>query len=282
MLETGRRAVLGGAAMLLGLAVGACATMPAGDALVSQRHVAVQTAEGSAHALLVLPAHGGRHPAVILWPDLTGLRPTFADMGHRLAQAGYVVLVPNAFYRSVELDGSAATAQPRLSFGETMKRGAPWRAAASDEAVVADAGAYVAFLDTLPQVDPASRVSMVGFDIGGAHAFVAARAMPDRIGAVAAIHPLAIATSRDTSPHLYVDQSKARYLVEIARPDDEREPGDKEDLRQAFARAGLEARVTVVDAPHGFMVPDDQGFDAATSERVWNELLAFLSGPNRE
>lgn len=277
MLKIGRKAFAATCAAVLGLAAASCATVPEEpQAPPVQRNVTIVAAEGQADALLFTPSGEGAWSAVLLWPDLSGLRPTYADLGRRLAAEGYVVLVPNAFYRSVKLDGSAETAQPILPFGELFRRGAPWRAAASDEAVIADTRRMVAFLDALPQVDKNVRMGTLGFNIGGAHAFIAARAIPGRFGAVAALHPMAIATSRDTSPHLYVDQSEAAYLIEIAKPDDDREPGDKGDLRAAFAAAGLSAKIEIVSAPGGFMVADDPGYDEAAAARVWAKMLNHL------
>ena len=263
-------------ALLAAAALAACATVPASPASPFTQAVEVRTGDGVAGAILATPADGASHPAVILWPDLSGLRPAYADLATEIAEAGYVVLVPNAFYRSVALDGFAATEQPRLPFGETMQRGAPWRAAATDAAIISDTRAFVAYLDSLPAVDAEAGVGTVGIDIGGAHAFVAARAMPDRVKAVAAIHPLAIATSRDTSPHLIVNQSKAGYLIEIARADDEREPGDKDDLRTAFAEAGLAGQIDIVDAPHGYYVADDPSYDESAANAAREAITAFL------
>jgi carboxymethylenebutenolidase len=258
------------------LAAASCATVPSQQTSAAERSVSIATADGSADAMLFAPAGAGPWPAVVLWPDLSGLRPAFAEIGRKLAGEGFVVLAPNSFYRSVKLDGSAATAQSAAEFGEVMRRGAPWRASASDPAIIADTKAYVAFLDAFPQVDKAAKIGVLGYDIGGAHAFIAARALPDRIGAVVAIHPLAIATARDTSPHLVVGQSKAAYLVEIAQPDDDREPGDKDDLRKAFADAGLLATIEAVPAGHGFGVSDQPGYDAATEARVWGHVVELL------
>ena len=263
-------------ALISSAALAGCTTVPAAPSLPAQSVVSVPSEQGSAGALMLMPRASGRYPAVILWPDITGLRPSFAQLARTIADAGYVVLVPNEFYRSVTLDGSEATAQPRLSFGEAMQRATPWRAAAGDEAVLADTKAFVAYLDTLPQVDTAAGVGSVGADIGGAHAFISARALPDRIKAVAAIHPLSVATTRDTSPHLFVSQSKARYLVEIAAADDAREPEDKGDLAHAFSTAGLQGEVLVIGAGHGYLVPDDPAFDAASAEATSERIIALL------
>jgi carboxymethylenebutenolidase len=271
-----RRAFIAGCAGLLALAAGGCATLPAGGDAAAMRSVAIETADGSADALLFTPLGEGPWPAVLLFADVSGLRPAYADIGRRLADEGYVVLAPNAFYRSVKLDGSAATAAPVLEASETFARGQEWRAAATDEAVIADTRAYVAYLDALPQVDAGAKAGALGYDIGGAHAMIAARAAPDRIAAVATAHPLAIATARETSPHLFLDQSRASYLIEIAAPDDEREPGDKDDLRAAFASAGLPASIKVVPAAHGYAVSDQAGYDAGAEASFWRAMLALF------
>ena len=222
-----------------------------------------------------MPAGTGPWPAVLLFADVAGLRPAYAEIGRDLSDEGYVVLAPNAFYRSIKLDGSAANAAPVLPSADNFARGQEWRAAATDEAVIADTNTYLAYLDSLPQVDASAKAGALGYDIGGAHAFIAARAMPDRIAAVATAHPLAIATPRDISPHLFVDQSKAAYLIEIAQPDDEREPGDKDDLRSAFTSAGLPAEITVVPAAHGYAVSDQAGYDAA-AEAAFRDKMRTL------
>ncbi|WP_343808846.1 dienelactone hydrolase family protein [Alteraurantiacibacter aestuarii] len=248
----------------------------AGQAAPTVQSVSIAMADGTAGALLFTPAGTGPWPAVLLFGDASGLRPAFADIGRELAARGYVVLVPNEFYRSVALDGSAATAAPALPASETFQRGQQWRALATDDAVMADSRAYIAWLDSQASVDHAARAGAVGYDIGAAHAFLAARALPARIGVVAAAHPSAIATTRDNSPHLFVAQSQAAYLVQLAAPDDEREPEDKTDLRNAFSAAGLDATVSVVPAAHGFAVADQAGYDAAASHAFLEETAGLL------
>ncbi|WP_305096771.1 dienelactone hydrolase family protein [Croceibacterium aestuarii] len=254
---------------MFGMMVAACATVPAGSAAAGERHVTVTTAEGAADALLFTPAKG-RAPGVILFSDLGGLRPAIADLGRKLAGDGYVVLVPNAFYRSVALDGTAAST---LDYPTRSKQ---WRGAATDAAVIEDSKAYVAYLDGVPQVDKSAKLGVVGYDIGAAYAFIAARAVPGRIGAVAAIHPLAVATARPNSPHLFVNQSKAAYYVVMGKNAFEREPGDKTDLEKAFADAGLKGTVVVAAGNHGFGVSDNPAYDAASADQAWAAMLALL------
>jgi carboxymethylenebutenolidase len=254
------------AALALGLA--GCVTVPQ-DAAAGERHVTVTTPDGSADALLFTPAKA-KAPAVILWGDLGGLRPAVAEIGRKLAAEGYVVLAPNAFYRSVALDGTTASTLDRAT------RNKDWRGTATDERILSDATAYLAYLDGLPRVDTSAKAGAVGYEIGAVHAFLTARAAPDRIAAVAAIQPLAIATARPNSPHLFVKESKAAYYVAIGKNADAREPGDKADLAKAFADAGLKGTVVVMPGDHGFALSDNAAHDATSAEQAWAATIALL------
>lgn len=257
---------LAAAVLSLAALLGACATVddgaPAVAAQPSVRPVGIAAAHGQAGALLVTPPGSGPWPGVILYPDASGLRPAFGDLAVQIAQGGYVVLVPNQFYRSVALDGTAVTAAPPLPAAQAMQRGMGWRQLATDDAVLADARAFAAFLDAQPAVNVRAPLATMGTDVGAAHAFIAARALPGRVAAVAVASPSAIATTRDTSPHLFVGQTRAAYLVEIAGPDDVREPEDKGDLVRAFTSAGLAGQVGVVPAAHGYLTSDAAARDA--------------------
>ena len=64
---------------------------------VMEMDVTVKTPDGTCDAVLFHPNTKGKWPAVLIWPDIMGLRPAFRDMGRRLAGQGYVVLVVNPF-----------------------------------------------------------------------------------------------------------------------------------------------------------------------------------------
>ena len=266
-------------AATLALVLAGCATIPAHNPAgnqPTQQMVQVPAADGTAGALLFTPAGTGPWPSVLLFADANGLRPLIGEIGADLAKAGYVVLAPNAFYRTIALDGSTATAAPVLPTSEAFARGQQWRALATDDAVIADAAAFVRFLDGLPQVDRNARIGAVGYDVGGAHAFLAARALPARIGVVAAAHPGGIATARDNSPHLFVGQTTAAYLIELAAPDDTREPGDKDDLRAVFNAAGLRATVSVVPDGRFYALSDQPDYSPAGAARFLAGATALL------
>jgi carboxymethylenebutenolidase len=272
-----------GVTRFLGLAIGPAALARAGCAVsaplgpttqaagaVSQRHVAITTPDGTADALLFTPPGAAPAPAVILWADVGGLRPAIGEIGRKLAGEGYVVLAPNAFYRSVKLDGSS------VSDVDARTRFTEWRGKATKDAIGRDAKAYSAFLDGLPQVDHGAKAGTLGYDAGASYAFYTAQALPNRIAAVAVFHPAGTATARPNSPHLFVKESRAAYYVALAADDDQREPEDKGQFRDEFAKAGLTATVVVLGGKHGFALPDNAAHDAASDAESWRAALALL------
>jgi len=267
-----RRGFVATGVVVAGLAATAACASGAEDAVV-ERDVIVTTPDGQADAALFLPGEQGQWPAVLVWPDIMGLRPVFRALGRRLAAQGYVVLVANPFYRSKR----APVMEGNIDFGDPQTRQTllGYRAAMTDEGVDKDAIAYLAFLDAQPQTDKAKKAGVQGYCMGGPLAFRAAAAVPDRIGAVGSFHGGGLVTDQPSSPHLLIPRTQAAFLVAVARNDDARSPTDKDVLKQAFAEAHRTATVEVYPADHGWCVPGSQVYDQASAERAWSELLTL-------
>lgn len=251
------------------VAAGLATTAQAADT-VTEKDVMVTTPDGSADAALFYPAGKGPWPAILVWPDIMGLRPVFRDMGRRLAAQGYVVLVPNPFYRSQR----APVVDGAFDFNNAESRQTlyAYRQAMTDEGVDKDAVAYLAFLDAQPQTAKAKKAGVQGYCMGGPLAFRTAAAVPNRIGAVGSFHGAGLVTEAPSSPHLLIPHTKAAFLVAIARNDDARDPKAKDVLKEAFRAANRSATVEVYPADHGWCVPGSQVYDQASAERAWGEL----------
>ena len=244
---------------------------PADAMAVKGRDVAIPTADGSADAYFVAPATG-RHPGVLIWPDIMGLRPAFRQMAERLAQSGYAVLVVNQFYRSTK----APFLKPGESFDQPDVRARimPWREALTPAATTRDAKSFTAFLDRQREVDPRRGLATTGYCMGGPMVFQTAAATPARYRAGATFHGGGLATDKPDSPHLLIPRMKGRYLIAIAANDDAREPAAKDTLRTAFAAAKLPAEIEVYQGTmHGWCPPDSRVYDAAQADRAWNRML---------
>ena len=262
---------------ILAASIGISAALPANAAVlaVTERNVIVTTPDGKADCYFVAPATG-KHPAVLIWPDIMGLRPAFRQMGKRLAEAGYAVLVVNPFYRVAK----APVIAPGENVQDPAIRGKlmPMMAALTPNTTETDAKAFVAFLDAQRNVDRQRKIGTTGYCMGGPMTMRTAALLPARIGAGASFHGGGLATDKPDSPHLLVPKMKASFLFAIAENDDQRDPAAKATLRKAFDKAGLGAEIQVyAGAMHGWCPPDSRVYNATQAERAWARMLVLFS-----
>jgi dienelactone hydrolase len=62
--------------------------------------IAIHTRDGTCPAYVYRPNGNGPWPGVLVFMDGIGIRPAMLDVGERLAQHGYFVLLPDLYYRS--------------------------------------------------------------------------------------------------------------------------------------------------------------------------------------
>ncbi len=241
---------------------------------VTETDVEVATPDGVADCYFVHPSTG-QHPAVIVWPDILGLRPAFRAMGKRLAQSGYSVLVVNPFYR----DARSPVVEEGASFGqpEVREHVLPMARNLNAETHFADARAFVSFLDRQAAVDTGRKIGTTGYCMGGPMVMRTVAAVPDRLGAGATFHGGGLATDADDSPHLLIQNTTAHMLHCVAANDDENDPEAKNTLREAYAAAGIPAEIEVYEGTlHGWCPPDSQVYNEPQAERAWSRLLVLF------
>jgi carboxymethylenebutenolidase len=255
--------------VMLGAGIAMLLPQVANAVTVTESEVTVKTPDGNADCYFVRPA-SGTAPAVLVWPDIFGLRPAFRQMGKRLAETGYSVLVVNPFYRvkkAPTADAGAATPIQQLL---------PLMQALTETTHTSDARAFITWLDQQSSVARNRKIGTQGYCMGGPIAFRTAAAVPDRVGAVASFHGGGLVTNMPNSPHLQAAKTKAQFLVAIAANDDSRAPNEKNVLKETFAGAKLAAEIEVyTDAAHGWCPPDSGVYNQPQAEKAWARLLAL-------
>ncbi|MGA3189655.1 MAG: dienelactone hydrolase family protein [Bryobacteraceae bacterium] len=255
--------------VLLGAGMAMMLPKVANAAAVTESDVNVTTPDGVADCYFVHPSSGAA-AGVLIWPDIFGLRPAFRQMGKRLAESGYAVLVVNPFYRvkkAPTADAGAATPIPQLM---------PLAQGLNETTHMTDAKAFVGWLDGQSSVARNRKIGTQGYCMGGPIAFRTAAAAPDRVGAVGSFHGGGLVTAAPNSPHLQAAKSKAQFLIAIAANDDAKSPKDKDVLKNTFAQAGLPAEIEVyTGAAHGWCPPDSSVYNEAQAEKAWSRLLVL-------
>jgi carboxymethylenebutenolidase len=255
--------------VMLGAGVAMLLPKVANAAAVTDAEVNVTTPDGAADCYFVHPA-SGTAPGVLLWPDIFGLRPAMRQMGKRLAESGYAVLVVNPFYRTKKAPtASNAGATP-------LAEVVPLARTLTETTHMTDAKAFIGWLDQQSSVAKNRKMGTQGYCMGGPMALRTAAAMPDRVGAVASFHGGGLVTQAPNSPHLQASKTHAQFLICVAANDDGKAPTDKTVLKETLEKAGLKAEVEVYEgAAHGWCPPDSTVYNEPQAEKAWARLLAL-------
>lgn len=240
--------------------------------------VSIPTPDGEARAFVFTPDTGdGPWPAAILYMDAPAIRPAMFEMGERLAQAGYYVLLPDMFWRAgpyPPLD----IVKARGGDPEMVALFTKLRASTDAERAMADTEVYLDWLAKQPQAK-ADKVGVTGYCMGGGIALRAAGMFPDRIAAAASFHGGNQATDAEDSPHLLAPKMKAKILVAGADEDGSFDEAQCKRLDATLKDAGLDAEVSIwKGAKHGWVPTDMPVYNPEAAERHWRELVALFDG----
>lgn len=239
---------------------------------MAYEQIVITTPDGQCPAHLFTPADGQGGPAVIFYMDAGGIRPAELAMAERLADAGYVVLLPDLYYRY----GAYGPFDPKEVFkGDFRAILGPLMATTGNAKAAADIDAYIAYLDGRSDVH-GRRIGAVGFCMGGGMAISAAGKRPERFAAVASFHGGNLATDADDSPHRAASALQAELYIAAAELDGSYPPEMAERFEKALTDAGVTFRSETYPAKHGWMKPDFPVYDEAAAEQGWQQLLAFF------
>jgi len=251
--------------VMLGAGVSMLLPRVANAVTVTEGEVEIKTPDGMADCYFVHPASGSA-PAVLVWPDIFGLRPAFRQMGKRLAESGYSVLVVNPFYRAKKAPTAEKGAATPIGDVRPLSQGL------NETTHMTDAKAFIGWLDGQASVAKNRKIGTQGYCMGGPMALRTAAAVPDRVGAVASFHGGNLVTDQPNSPHLQAAKTKAQFLIAIAENDDKSRPTEKDVLKQTFGQA---AEIEVYGAAHGWCPPDSGVYNEPLAEKAWTRLLAL-------
>jgi carboxymethylenebutenolidase len=241
---------------------------------MSQQQVGIQTKDGMCKASVLTPEGKGQWPAVIFYMDGFGIRPAMVEMADHIAKQGYVVLLPDLYYR---LGAYGPMVPKEVLKGDFRAIMGPMMASTDNHKAAEDTAAFLSYLDSRDDV-AGKKVGTVGFCMGGGMAITAAGYYPDRVAAAASFHGGRLATDEPTSPHLVVPKIKAEVYVAGADKDHGYPPEMAQKLEEVRTKAGVRHKSEIyTDKLHGWMKPDMPVFDAEAAERGWKELFALYA-----
>ena len=236
----------------------------------------IRTDDGVCRTSVFTPSQGeGPWPGAIFCMDGLGIRPTLFAMAQRLADAGYVVLLPDLFYRA----GPYEPLDVKAVFGSGDVRAAlgPLMGSTDNHRAARDAGAFLDYLEGRADVT-GTKVGTTGYCMGGGISLTIGAKHADRIAAAASFHGGSLATASELSPHVLADQIQGRIYIGAADNDNSYPPSMAAQLLEALMAAHVDHRHDLyVGAVHGWTMSDFPIYDADAAERHWTELLALFA-----
>jgi carboxymethylenebutenolidase len=232
----------------------------------------IKTKDGVCSCHIVTSEKGGGGPAILFYHDAGGIRPAILEMAQNLANAGYVVFVPDLFYRF----GPYGPLVPADVFaGDAAAVLGPLMATTGNAISAQDLALLLGIIDDCAAVH-GNKVGAIGFCMGGGMAITAAAECPERIAAVASFHGGGLATNAHDSPHLRVPKLKAELYI-AAATDDHFYPRDMAIMFEAaLTDASIMFKAETYPAAHGWMKPDFPVYDDAQAARGWSEVIALF------
>lgn len=229
--------------------------------------------EGQADAYVTHPKGTGPWPGVLFYMDALGWRPAMFEMADRLASHGYVVLVPNVFWRA----GAPEIFDAKTAFADAkLRERVMGLITKTSEHAMKDTATYLDALAAMPEVKDKKRLATTGYCMGGGFSIAAAVAYPDRIGAAASFHGGGFLTSPE-APAAIAKSVKARIYIAVAEMDQRHTPEVTKALNAALAAAKVPHQIeTYAGAAHGFAVPDHSVYNRDAAEKHWERMVALL------
>ena len=248
---------------------------------MSHERVSIRTKDGDCPVHVFTPedTSKGKWPAAIFFMDGLAIRPTLFRMGQCLADAGYVVLLPDLFYRA----GPYEPLEPKKVFasGDVREALKHLFSSTDNKRAAEDTAAFIAYLDTRKDV-AGKAIGTTGYCMGGGISLTVAGTYPDRVAAAASFHGGNLATDTDLSPHLLAPRMKGRIYVAGADKDSSYPPEMAERLEKALSDAHVDHRCEIYpDALHGWTMPDFPVYNEPAAERHWRELTALFNAKLR-
>lgn len=236
--------------------------------------IEITTRDGTCPAYAYRPAGRGPWPAALMYMDGIGIRPAMLEAGEHLASLGYLVLLPDLYYRAgpyAPMDGRTLFSNPE-SRKMLMEKFFP---VASQALIMADTRAFLDWIAAQPDAKR-GKVGTVGYCMGGVMAFASGGHYPDRIAATASYHPGRLATDAPDSPHLLAPKIKGRVYIGAAMEDQSFPDDMKARLGEALTSAHVDHTLETYEARHGFCFHDTPSYDASANARHWKTLTALF------
>jgi carboxymethylenebutenolidase len=239
---------------------------------VIEREISVHTGDGDMTTFVVRPDGDWPFPVAMVFQDGVGYREQVKENARRFASAGYYCAAPDLFYRAGERISFDFTKMVTGGDDERERMMSIVRTVTPDRAV-ADTRAVLADIARDPAAAGGPKVC-VGYCMGARIALHVAAAMPDEFVAAAGIHPGALISDADDSPHRDLGSVRGELYFAFAEIDRTATPEQVDRFREEMRARSVRGEVERIDGvAHGFAMADLPVYNRDAAERHFERTL---------
>ena len=237
--------------------------------------VDITTADGVMNTFRVRPKQDVPYPAVIMLMDAAGVRGALRDIARRIAAAGYVVFVPNLYYRTAR-DFVAGPLHDHPDVDKNTAEMTRHRSAIGHPEVTRDVGVLLDHIGADPSVRR-GKVGTVGYCMSGAYVVTTAASWPDRIACGASFYGTRMMADQPQAPWRRLGEIEAELYFAFAEFDSyvplEQVAAFKTHLAQAPFRSTVEI---LPGTGHGYAFADSVTYNKMAAEQHFHTMLALF------
>ena len=234
-----------------------------------EQNVDVTTADGAMDCFVAQPDGAGPFAPVILYMDVPGIREELRDFARRIADSGYLCVLPDLYYREgkVRFDLSKGEAELKKMFAVGSKL--------SNAMIMSDTQGILEYLADNPAAG--EKTGVIGYCMSGQFVLSAAGTFPQRVRACASLYGTRMVTDKDDSPHKLIPHIEGEVYLGFAHHDPFVEDFVIPTLDKDMAANGINCQLEVhADTEHGFCFPQRPAYVEAAAEKVWQTVFAMF------
>ena len=238
---------------------------------MQERSVEVTSAHGVIPSFMAYPEGPGPWPAVILYMDAPGIREELRNMARRIANNGYVCILPDLYHRYGHLRFNLTRRNEAM--GNVIKAA---YLSLTDADINQDSAALLGYLDAQDVVKPGP-VGVIGYCMSGRFVTTVARAFPARIAASVGLYGTRLVLDEADSPHLHLAGTAAEFYFGFGANDPYTPPEYIETFKQALDTANIRYEMDVFEGvDHGYCFVERAAYNQHASEQSWAKALALF------
>ena len=238
-------------------------------------NINIKTNAGIMDSYICYPNTSKSLPSIIFYMDAPAIRQELRDMCKKIAEEGYIVLLPNLFYRHGK-EGKYPFDQNNYKDKDELKKMITTMNSTTNKMITEDTEFIINYINKIKNAQK-NKIGIVGYCMSGRFVVTCGAKYNDQIQAVASFYGVGIYTEEEDSPHLYASKIKGETYLAFAEKDIWVTNEQIKRINETFSKVNDKVTIEIYkNTEHGFAFPDRFSYNERAASKHWKELLELF------